>query len=110
MIVINGEEWRILLVSPFHPMLRRTDGQFTLGSCDDNSKTIYINNTIDPIKLKKVLNHEITHAVMFSYDVYLTNEQEEIFADLIATYGQLIIDLANLVFGYIYNKKGTYYL
>lgn len=110
MIIINGEEWRILLVSPFHPMLKRTDGEFTLGSCDNNTKTIYISNNLNSIKLKKVLNHEITHAVMFSYDVYLTNEQEEIFADLIATYGQLIIDLADLVFGYINNEKGTYFL
>lgn len=110
MIIINGEEWRILLVSPFHPLLQRTDGQFTLGACDDNFKTIYISNNLSEFKLKKVLCHEITHAVMFSYNICLTNEQEEIFADLIATYGQLIIDLADLVFNYINNEKGTYFL
>lgn len=37
--------------------------------------------------LKKILCHEITHAAMFSYNVDLSIEQEELVADLIATYG-----------------------
>jgi len=37
--------------------------------------------------IKKVLCHELTHAAMFSYNVELTLDQEELFADLIATYG-----------------------
>lgn len=43
----------------------------------------------------KVLCHEITHAVMFSYHVKLNQQQEELFADLVATYGLEIIDLTN---------------
>jgi hypothetical protein len=34
-----------------------------------------------------VLSHELTHAAMFSYNIDLSYEQEELFADLIATYG-----------------------
>ena len=48
--------------------------------------------------LRKVLCHEITHAAMFSYDVDLDLAQEEILADIIATYGQEIIDVTNKVF------------
>jgi len=35
---------------------------------------------------------------MFSYDVELTLEQEELLADLVATYGQEIIHMTNLIF------------
>jgi hypothetical protein len=42
MFNINGEEWRIVIVSPRHPLLLRTDGSYTIGVCDNNTKTIYI--------------------------------------------------------------------
>lgn len=35
---------------------------------------------------------------MFSYHVDLTYEQEEVIADIIATYGNEIIDITNKVF------------
>lgn len=35
---------------------------------------------------------------MFSYNVDLTLEQEELVADLIATYGEEIIDITNQMF------------
>ena len=98
MFNINNEEWYVKFVPDYHPMLYRSDGSLSIGACDDNDKTIYINNTLNGYFLKKVLCHEITHAAMFSYDVYLTEEQEELLADLIATYGEEIIDIANKVF------------
>lgn len=81
-----------------HDMLFRSDGTSTVGTCDDISKTIYLNNGLSGALLKKVLCHEITHAAMFSYDVDLSIEQEELLADLIATYGEEIIAIANKVF------------
>ena len=45
--------------------------------------------------LKKVLCHEVVHAAMFSYNVELTLEQEELVADLIATYGSEVIRITN---------------
>lgn len=53
-------------------------------------------------KTYKVLCHELTHAVMFSYNVELLPQQEELFADLLATYGLEIITLTN----YILKKEG----
>lgn len=35
---------------------------------------------------------------MFSYDVFLTPKQEELLADLIATYGEEIIYITNKIF------------
>lgn len=48
--------------------------------------------------LRKVLCHEIVHAAMFSYGVYLSIEQEEVIADIIATYGKEIVNITNKVF------------
>ena len=45
-----------------------------------------------------MLCHELTHAAMFSYNVELTLEQEEMLAELIATYGEEIIDITNTLF------------
>ena len=98
MVNINGEEWRILIASPNHPMLMRTNGEYTLGCCDDILKSIYIVEGLDKKQFKKVLCHELTHAAMYSYNVELTVDQEELLADLIATYGQEIIRETNRVF------------
>lgn len=98
MFIINNELWRILLVSPNHPMLYREDGSLTIGSCCNETKTIYVNDMLNEQLMKKVLCHEITHAAMFSYNIFLTLDQEELLADLIATYGEEIITITNRVF------------
>lgn len=98
MVKINGETWRVFLVSPNHPMLLRPNGQHTLGACNDPAKGIYIVEGLDEFKFKKVLCHELTHAAMYSYNVDLTIEQEELLADLIATFGQEIIRETNRIF------------
>lgn len=107
MVNINGEEWRCVLVSPFHPALKRSDGGYTFGACDDFEKTIYIRYDLDDHYFHKVLCHELTHAAMFSYNVELDPAQEEVLADLIATYGQEIIHMTNLLFKRIKEIRGT---
>ena len=103
MFRINGEEWDILAVSANHPKLMRSDGSKSVASCDDDTKTIYVDRTLQGAFLKKVLCHEITHAAMFSYNVDLSYDQEELLADLIATYGDEIIQITNTVFSKIRN-------
>lgn len=98
MFNINGEDWEVLLVSSNHPKLKRSDGTYTIGACDDTTKTIYIDDNLNSFYTKKVLCHELTHAAMFSYNIDLTYQQEELLADLIATYGQEIIFMTNAIF------------
>ena len=98
MFTINGETWYIELCHPEHFQLKRSDGSASIGACDDIDKTIYLSNALQGEYLKKVLCHEIAHAAMFSYNVDLTLEQEELLADLIATYGKEIIGITNVVF------------
>lgn len=98
MFFINNIAWKISLVNPDFPLLRRLNGQYSIGSCDNLTRTIYINNLLQGKLLKKVLCHEITHAAMFSYNVDLTLQQEELVADLISTYGDEIIYITNKIF------------
>lgn len=101
MFNINNITWYIKLVSSNHPKLQRRDGTYALGACDNLTHTIYISEQVPDYKIKKVLCHEITHAAMFSYHVELGIEQEELVADLIATYGQEIINVTNKIFSRI---------
>lgn len=107
MFNINGENWRVVLTSPNHPCLFRSDGSLTIGSCDDSAKTIYLNETLEPHLMRKVLCHEVAHAAMFSYNVELSLDQEELLADLIATYGQEIIAKTNLIFNRLRGNLGS---
>ena len=71
MININGEDWRVMIVSSNHPSIQRPNGSFTLGCCDDNEKEICIVEGLTDFYFKKVLSHELVHACMFSYNVLL---------------------------------------
>lgn len=98
MITINRIGWRVKFVHPWDEMLIREDGVRTLGMCDRDTKTIYLAENLEGSMLKKVICHELVHAAMFSYNVYLSLEQEEVIADIIATYGEEIINITNKVF------------
>ena len=103
MFLINNVYWKLAFVPPDFPLLRRMSGEYSIGACDNLTRTIYINETLRGDLLKKVLCHEITHAAMFSYNVSLTIEQEEIIADIISTYGEQIVYITNKVFNKLSN-------
>ena len=101
--VINGIVWKVQIVPPTFPTLFTGDS-FTLGCCDNKTKIIYIADGLSESKFKKVLGHEVTHAAMFSYNVSLTYDQEELLADIISTYGDEIVAVTNKVFRKIKNR------
>lgn len=103
MVKINDRGWRIRLVSANHPKLLRQN-TYALGSCDNNTSSIYIADNVSPNKLKQVLAHELAHAVIFSYHLDLEPQTEELIADLIGTYGNEIIKLTNILFKKIKNR------
>lgn len=111
MFTINGETWTVIYVSPDDPALQRSDGSIALGMCYDKEKVIYMSNMLLelPSLHKKVLCHEITHAAMFSYNVDLDYTQEELVADLIATYGEEIIEVTNRIFSHLCCALEDYY-
>ena len=103
MFLINNILWELAFVAPDFPLLQRMNGDFAIGACDNLTRTIYINNTLQGNLLRKVLCHQITHAAMFSYNVDLTVEQEQLVADLISTYGDEIIYITNKIFTKLQN-------
>ena len=105
MFSINTIPWLIKLVSPYDPMLQRSDGSYTIGMCDNDLKTIFIDETLRGRILRKVLCHELTHAAMFSYGINLGIQQEEVLADLIATYGTEIISITDKIFKKLQNGR-----
>lgn len=86
------------MVNPHNEVLLQSNGIYTIGMCDNDTKIIYLADNLSERMLKKVLCHEIVHAAMFSYQVTLTLDQEELLADIIATYGDEIIEVTNRVF------------
>lgn len=100
--IMNGVLWHIVYVPANSYVLQRSDGFYTAGVCDNYTHIIYICENLEPLFLKKVLCHEITHAAMFSYNIILTIEQEELLADLLATYGEEIIEQTIEIFNRLY--------
>lgn len=97
MITVNGEGWGVCLVPPYDSSLTTPEGTQALGCCDDITKTIFISNALHPSRMRKVLCHELTHAAMYSYNVDIPDPEEEVLADLVASYGDEIISLTNMV-------------
>ena len=98
MFKINKISWQIKFVQPSDSIFNMSNGEKTVGVCDNDLKVIFLSTSLRGNKLKHVLCHEIVHAAMFSYNVVLEYEQEELLANIIATHGQEIVDIANDIF------------
>ena len=98
MYKIHGITWYMIRVRIASPMLMRSDGSITVGMCDRETQTIYISNALHGRSLRKVLLHEICHSAMFSYGINMSVDQEELFCDLLSTYGDEIIAITDGVF------------
>lgn len=100
MFSVNGIKWKEVFVPSDADCL-----EGAVAVCDNNTKTIYVREGLRDEDLRKVLSHELTHAAMFSYDIHLSLKQEELLADLLATYGEEIIVKANELFERIKRKR-----
>ena len=98
MYQMNGKTWNIAFVDPYSNMLQRSDGSCTVGMCDNSAQTIYIADNLKGKFQRKVLLHEVAHSAMFSYGIEMSVEQEEMFCDLMATYGDEIIGIVDSIF------------
>ena len=98
MYKINGITWYMIRVRSDSPMLMRSDGSITVGMCDRETQTIYVSDALHGRFLRKVLLHEICHSAMFSHGIDMSVDQEELFCDLLSTYGDEIIAITDSVF------------
>ena len=102
MFTINGTDWKLSLVESHSPMLMRSDGTYTFGMTDRNTRCIYISNRIHGSFFMRVLCHELCHAFCLSYNLTMDIQTEEIVADFLATYGREVFALADeLISGFV---------
>ena len=104
---INGTNWRVQYENPLSGELRRSDNVSALGVTDRNTHTIYLSSVLHGHMQRKVLIHEVCHALCMSYDVYLPIEQEEILCDFVATYGDEVFSIVDMVLGAV--RSDRYY-
>lgn len=57
MFLINNIYWKLAFVPANFPLLQRMNGDYTIGACDNLTRTIYISETLQGKLLKKVLCH-----------------------------------------------------
>lgn len=98
MYQMNGINWSVRIVRGDSPMLMRSDGSRTVGMCDRETHEICISDMLQGAFLRKVLIHEVCHSAMMSYGIDMSVEQEELFCDLVATYGDEIFEVADSLF------------
>lgn len=94
MFNINGEIWKIEICNPNSDVFVRSDGSRTIGVTDDSIKKIFVADGLDDELLKKVIIHEVCHAVIFSTNIYMDIWQEEQLCDFVATYGESILHIS----------------
>ena len=104
MFTINDEYWYINIVFPYDASLLMPNGNYALGACNDDTKTIYISNELDCEMFEQVLCHELVHAALFAYNVLLEHSEEELLAEIISVFGEEIVDITNIMFNRI--KRG----
>ena len=104
---INDTIWQVQYENSNSSELRRSDNVSVLGVTDRNTHTIYLSNALHGQMQRKVLIHEVCHAICMSYDVYLPIEQEEILCDSVATYGDEVFDIVDMLLGAV--RSDRYY-
>lgn len=101
MIAINGYEWAIRFVNPYSRYLRRSDGSYTIGMTDWNTRTMYIADNLNDYMVERVICHELCHALSMSYGLYLDIDTEEMICSFMEQYGREVIMLLDYVCGYL---------
>ena len=103
-IIVNGIVWKIKYTHNRYD-LSRDDGTLTWGVTDRSTQEIFIYDRLSPYMRQKVLTHELVHAWIFSYGIYLDVEQEEFVCSFIDTYAREIIAKADEVLANTYRKN-----
>ena len=97
MFYINNTLWHIAFVSENSAKLRRSDGTGTKGVTDWNRKCVYLSDRLHGAMLERVLCHELTHCVCFSWNIFLPIELEERLCEFMALHGKEIIYLLDSI-------------
>lgn len=107
--VMNGDLWHVRFTSPKNPVLIDRTNVLTVAVTDPATMTIYISDKIYGCFLTRVILHELSHAMMYSYGyLYLIHkyckseyriDMEELIANLIADRAKEIFERAYEIVG-----------
>ena len=98
---LNSIQWQIVWVDSKNSLLSRTDGSMSVGVTDMNTHCIYLAKSLHGAFLRKVIIHELCHCVCMSYNIYMPIGQEEMLCDFVATYGDQVFEIVNILTGYM---------
>lgn len=98
MFAINGIEWDIVFCGPDSDNLRRSDGSYTVGVSDFETRCVYLSDLLSGAFLRKVFIHEVCHTAIFSYNIHIDIQQEEFLCDFIASFGDEIFSIVDNLF------------
>ncbi len=98
---LNSIQWQIVWVDNKNSLLSRTDGSMSVGVTDMNTHCIYLAKSLHGAFLRKVIIHELCHCVCMSYNIYMPIEQEEMLCDFVATYGDQVFEIVDILTGYM---------
>lgn len=101
MFEINGVKWNIEFVPVASTFLTRSDGSQSVGVTDANTSTVYLSNRLKGAFLRRVTAHELCHCFCFSFNIHMPMEQEEFLCDFVATYGDEVFDMVDMMVGEI---------
>ena len=104
--VINGIKWQVLYKNSNSSELMRSNGTRALGVTDVRTHTVCLSNKLCGYMLRKVLIHEICHAICMSYDVFLPIDQEEILCDFVANYGDEVFEIVDMILSATVRRVG----
>lgn len=68
-VVIGGNVWRVVRVSPGDPFLIDRTGSRRIATADISTRTIRISEDVEPPLLDRVVIHEISHAIMHEHGI-----------------------------------------
>lgn len=106
---MNGLTWHVRFTRPDNPILIDRTSNWTVAVTDPETMTIYLADNLHGDFLTRVTLHELSHAVMYSYD-YLDDihrmckrkywiEMEEFIANIIADRAHEIFERAYEIVG-----------
>lgn len=106
---INGNLWKVRFVFPNSRYLVDRTDELRVATTDPNIDTIFLSMELHGELLRKVLIHEITHVILWEYQIiqrihkyckpmYRIAMEEEI-CNVLAEYGEIVFQTAYRVMG-----------
>ncbi len=81
--VINGELWGVARLDAGDPRLIDRTGEPRLATTDPSTRMVYVDSSLMPPLLDRVLIHEIAHVITVSWDMLPRLRSEVVRGDII---------------------------